>query len=120
MTLPHSKRKTSTITIRDLEEEQHGNSQWSYQEEHGDWEEQDDQLPLNKDFIVKMAEFINENPNFFEHLGRFFKRKEKEKAESSKRWPSRSIRKKIGFQAVEERAVWLIFKALLLKGMGYF
>ena len=32
-----------------------------------------------------MAEFVSENPNIFEELGRYFKRQGKQKVESSKR-----------------------------------
>ncbi|XP_027182223.1 uncharacterized protein LOC113780640 [Coffea eugenioides] len=37
-----------------------------------------------------MAEFVADNPNIFEELGRYFKRQGKEKAESSKRRPTKS------------------------------
>nr|XP_027097533.1 uncharacterized protein LOC113717083 [Coffea arabica] len=42
--------------------------------------------PVNEDAIARMtAEFVADNPNIFEELGRYFKRQGKEKAESSKR-----------------------------------
>ncbi|XP_027155690.1 uncharacterized protein LOC113780842 [Coffea eugenioides] len=37
-----------------------------------------------------MVEFVADNPNIFEELGRYFKRQGKEKAESSKRRPTKS------------------------------
>nr|XP_027067492.1 uncharacterized protein LOC113693114 [Coffea arabica] len=37
-----------------------------------------------------MAEFVSDNPNIFEELGRYLKRQGKEKAESSKRRPTNS------------------------------
>lgn len=90
MAPPHSKKKTGTITIRDLKEKQHRDSQGSYHEEMDDQEGQGDQSPLNKDAIAKMAEFVNENPSFFEQLERLFMGKGKEKAELSKRRPEHS------------------------------
>ncbi|XP_027094951.1 uncharacterized protein [Coffea arabica] len=41
--------------------------------------------PANEEAITRMAEFVTENPNIFEELGRYFKRQGKQKAESSKR-----------------------------------
>ncbi|XP_071920747.1 uncharacterized protein [Coffea arabica] len=46
--------------------------------------------PNNEEAIAKMAEFVSHNPTIFEELGRYLKRKEKEKAESSKRRPTKS------------------------------
>nr|XP_027123348.1 uncharacterized protein LOC113740056 [Coffea arabica] len=46
--------------------------------------------PNNEDAIAKMAEFVSDNPNIFEELGRYLKRQGKEKAESSKRRPTKS------------------------------
>lgn len=37
-----------------------------------------------------MAKFVNDNSGIFEQLGRFFKRKWKDKAKSSKRLPDHS------------------------------
>lgn len=85
MASARSKKKVGTITIRNLEDEQHVDSQGSFQEEQGEQGEQGDQSPPNEDSIAKIAEFVNENPGIFKQLGRFFKRKGKEKAESSKR-----------------------------------
>ncbi|XP_027174210.1 uncharacterized protein LOC113773797 [Coffea eugenioides] len=41
--------------------------------------------PANEEAITRMAEFVTENPNIFEELGRYLKRQGKQKAESSKR-----------------------------------
>ena len=41
--------------------------------------------PANEDAIARMAEFVTENPNIFEEVGRYLKRQRKQKAESSKR-----------------------------------
>ncbi|XP_071909560.1 uncharacterized protein [Coffea arabica] len=46
--------------------------------------------PNNEEAITKMAEFVSHNPTIFEELGRYLKRQGKEKAESSKRRPTRS------------------------------
>nr|XP_027082689.1 uncharacterized protein LOC113705025 [Coffea arabica] len=41
--------------------------------------------PANEEAITRMAEFVTENPNIFEELGRYLKRQGKQKVESSKR-----------------------------------
>nr|XP_027089516.1 uncharacterized protein LOC113710608 [Coffea arabica] len=41
--------------------------------------------PANEEAITRMAEFVTENPNIFEELGKYLKRQGKQKAESSKR-----------------------------------
>nr|XP_027099262.1 uncharacterized protein LOC113718566 [Coffea arabica] len=41
--------------------------------------------PANEEAVARMAEFVTENPNIFEELGRYLKRQGKQKAESSKR-----------------------------------
>ena len=41
--------------------------------------------PANEEAITRMTEFVTENPNSFEELGRYLKRQGKQKAESSKR-----------------------------------
>ncbi|XP_071924826.1 uncharacterized protein [Coffea arabica] len=41
--------------------------------------------PANEEAITRMAEFVTENPNIFEELGRYLKRQGKQKAEFSKR-----------------------------------
>ncbi|XP_071909636.1 uncharacterized protein [Coffea arabica] len=46
--------------------------------------------PNNEEAIAKMAEFVSHNPTIFEELGRYLKRQGKEKAESSKRRPTKS------------------------------
>ncbi|XP_071928199.1 uncharacterized protein [Coffea arabica] len=55
-------------------------------EEHGSQRTQSN----NEEAIAKMAEFVTDNPNIFEELGRYLKRQGKEKAESSKRRPTKS------------------------------
>ena len=40
---------------------------------------------MNEETLTKIVEFVAENPSIFKDLGRFFKRKGKEKVESSKR-----------------------------------
>ncbi|XP_027178054.1 uncharacterized protein LOC113777217 [Coffea eugenioides] len=63
-----------------------GAQQGRISEEHGSPRTQ----PNNEDAIAKMAEFVADNPNIFEELGRYFKRQGKEKAESSKRRSTKS------------------------------
>ena len=41
--------------------------------------------PTNGEAMTRIAEFVAENPNIFEELGRYFKRQGKQKAESSKK-----------------------------------
>lgn len=68
----HSKKKGNAISIREPESEQPIGNQGSQQEEQ---HEQEDQSSPNEDAIAKMAEFVSENLNIFEQMGRFFKKK---------------------------------------------
>lgn len=49
-----------------------------------------DQSPSSPNAITQMAKFVKENPRVFEQLGRFIKKKGKEKVESSKCQPDHS------------------------------
>ena len=55
------------------------------QENAPEGQESHETRPTNEEAITRMAEFVAENPNIFEELGRYFKRQDKQKAESSKR-----------------------------------
>lgn len=82
---PSCSKKKGIISIRESEEDQTAGNRGSQREEH-----EGNQPPPNEDVIAKMAEFVRENPSIFEQLERFFKKKRKEMAESSKCGPNYS------------------------------
>nr|XP_027123991.1 uncharacterized protein LOC113740648 [Coffea arabica] len=55
------------------------------QEDISEGQESSRTQPANEEVITHMAEFVTENPNIFEELGRYLKKQGKQKAESSKR-----------------------------------
>ncbi|XP_071933903.1 uncharacterized protein [Coffea arabica] len=55
------------------------------QEDISEGQESPRTQPANEEAITRMAEFVTENPNIFEELGRYLKRQGKQNAESSKR-----------------------------------
>ena len=57
----------------------------AHQEDISEGQESPRIQPANEEVITRMAEFVNENPNIFEELGRYLKRQGKQKAESFKK-----------------------------------